>query len=801
MLKKNDIKNRVASYYYNNEDTVNLRSIIDKLIYWWPGFLVCLIVSLLAAFLINWLSAPLYKATTSVLVTEPKDVNNAVSELLYGQEFFGTMSMNLENEAYVLQSFENVENTLRDLELNVTYYNEEKLTKEELYRTNPIRVTVDESSMLFYQGLIRITFVGNNKFQLEVVSDGILEKAKNLVQGNELTDLFANRTFTFGEDLDFNGIRFKVDLVDIQVPDHPMLFKIQDWGALTAEYIANLSIAPISLEASIMEIATVCSHNEKASDFTNKLVEKYINDELNRKNNTAEKTITFIDTQILLMSDSLSSVETKMESFKRSNTDLTISSDGSDYLQQSQQFESARSELVLNNRYLTELEGYINQNNLDEIVVPSSIGIEDPALNKSIQDLVNLQLQVQTIGPSSKNPMIRSYQQRIEVLKKSVLENIRSLKTSNQLALRNIDSQIGGMRSTLQNLPTAEREYIKIQRNYNLSEDLYLFLMQKRAEAGIAKASNSVDIRVINPARIPYKPIRPKPIFNYALAIIIGLVFPVGVLIVSDLLNNKVRSKDELFGISQIPFLGIIAKNKSKHNLITNGQVRTEVTETFRTIRSNLRYMLGSTEEEGKSFLLTSSVSAEGKSFCANNLAVVFSNFGKKVLLIDADMRKDKNYTEFGVEDGIGLSDFLAGLSNETGIIKATDVPNLYMVTSGGIPPNPSELLINGKFEQLLESVKTRFDYIIIDTPPIGILSDGLELMDKCDVNIFIARENYTLKKHIADLNNIYAQRNVNNLALLFNAVNYSKAEYGGYGKYYNNYYKTSLTKKQKVTL
>jgi capsular exopolysaccharide synthesis family protein len=502
------------------------------------------------------------------------------------------------------------------------------------------------------------------------------------------------------------------------------------------------------------------------------------------------------------MSDSLSSVETRMESFKMSNTDLTISSDGSDYLQQSQQFESTRSELTLNNRYLTELERYINQNNLDEIVVPSSIGINDPALNKSIQDLVNLQMQIQTVGPNSKNPMVRTYQQRVEVLKNSILENIRGLKNCSRLAMNNIDSQIGGMRTTLRNLPTAEREYIKIQRNYNLSEDLYLFLMQKRAEAGIAKASNSIDIRVINSARTAYKPIRPKPLFNYAIAVILGVILPVGFLIISDLLNNKIRSKDELFSISQIPYLGMIARNKSKYNLISNGEVRTEVAETFRTIRSNLRYMVGSTATEGKSFLFTSSVSAEGKSFCANNLAVVFSNFGKKVLLIDADMRKDKNYSEFGVEDSIGLSDYLAGLSVQDGIIKTTEIPNLYMITAGGIPPNPSELLINGKFEQLLDTVKTNFDYIIIDTPPIGILSDGLEIMDKCDINIFIARENYTLKKHIIDLNSIYAQRKMSNLALLYNAVNYSRAEYGGYGKYYNQYYKTSrLSKKQKVSI
>ncbi|GJM29970.1 MAG: sugar transporter [Cyclobacteriaceae bacterium] len=789
-----------ADYY--NDDSVNVRSILDKVIDRWPWFLICLIISLLGAFLVNLLSQPIYRATTSVLITEPKDVNNAVSELLYGQEFFGTVSKNLENEAYVLRSFENVRSTLTKLDLNVTYYIEENLRKDELYQNSPINVTVDNSSVVYYPELIRCRIVSNNTFKLEVVKQGVVEHIRELVKPNELNELFGDRTFTFGTDLDFNGFKFKIDLEHDLEEGSTVLFKIQNYVSLTMEYLGNLKISPLSLESSVLEISIISTHKQKGCDFVNELVSRYINDELYRKNQTAESTITFIDNQILLMSDSLSSVENRLEIFKRSNTDLTISSDGSDYLAQSQEFESMRSKLTLNNRYLTELEVYINQNNLDEIVVPSSIGIQDEALNRSIQDLVNLQLQIQTVGPTSKNPLVRTYQQRIEVLKRGVLENIRSLKTSNRLAMNNIENQIGGMRTTLQNLPTAEREYIKIQRNYNLSEDLYLFLMQKRAEAGIAKASNTIDIRVINSARTPFQPMSPKPLFNYALALIVGLAFPFGFLVVSDLLNNKIRSKDELFAISQIPYLGMVARNRSKYGLISNGMVRTEVAETFRTIRSNLRYMVGSSEDEAKTFLLTSSVSAEGKSFCANNLAVVFSNFGKKVLLIDADMRKEKNYHQFGVEEGIGLSDYLAGLSIKDGIIKSTDTPNLYIVTSGGIPPNPSELLINGKFQQLLENVKSNFDYVIIDTPPIGILSDGLELMDLCDVSIFIARENYTLKKHLKDLNNVYAQRKMHNLALLYNAVNYNKAEYGGYGKYYNQYYKSSRTvKKPKVPI
>jgi len=783
--------------YQQEADSFQLRSLLDRILSKWPWILTCLIISLIGAFLVNWLSEPLFKAKTSVLISEPKDVNNAVSELLYGQEFFGTVSKNLENEAYVLQSFNNVKTTLQELNLSVTYFAEQNFKKEELYHSSPILITVDPEAFIYYQGLFRCKVLNESTFQLELQSEGLSQLIKSMFKPHELESELADKTFRFGELLDFGGFKFTVDLMTDWVPDYDLLFRIQDYDSQTNEYLGNLKIEPYSLESSILEISTVTSHQKKGVVFVNKLVENYINQELGRKNSTAERTIGFIDEQIILMGDSLSSVETSLEAFKKSNTDLTISSDGSDYLAQSQRFETERYQLILNQRYLSELKSYINQDNLNDIVVPSSIGITDQALNRSIQDLVNLQLQIQAVE-SSKNPLVRTYKQRIEILKGSVLENIKSLETSFRLALQNIDNQIGGMRSTLRDLPTAEREYIKIQRNYDLSEDLYLFLMQKRAEAGIAKASNTIDIRVINEALVPYKPISPKPLFNYILAVLAGFTIPIGFILASDLLNNKIRSKDDLFRISTIPYLGMIAKNRSKYGLISNGQTRTEVAETFRTIRSNLRYMVGAAESESdaRTFLLTSTVSAEGKSFCANNLAVVFSNFGKKVLLIDADMRKEKNYEEFGLTEGIGLSDYLAGISSETGIIKETIVHNLFMITSGGIPPNPSELLISGKFEALLRWAKTKFDYVIIDTPPIGIISDGLELMSKCDVSIFIVRENYTLKKHLIDLNILYGQRKMNNLALLYNAVNYQKPEYAGYGKYYNQYYK----RKTKVT-
>ena len=770
----------------------NIRPIIGKLLDSWVVIFISLIVCLVGAFLINRYTQPLYISRSSVLVTEPKDVNNAVSELLYGQELFGTSSVNLENEAYLIKSFALTRETLEDLEFNVTYFLPGQITTTELYYLSPIKVEIIAAPTgIPIEGQLTCERVNQNSFKLTLEEESLLDRIMGVVETENFESLLQNKTFSFGDEINLNGFIFKITRTDRVWPEESnnILFKLHDYDMLTEAYLKDLKVFPLSMESSILEISIISGHFDKGRHFIDRLVENYIENELSRKNHTAEMTIDFINNQILLMSDSLSSVENRLESFKQSNTDLTISSEGNNYLQVSQEFEATKSQLRLSNRYLDELATYINQDNLDQIVVPSSIGIADPALNKSIQDLVALQLQVKSIT-SSKNPVLRSYQQRIEALKQSILENIRSLKISNNMAINDIDQQIGGMKSTLRNLPSAEREFINIQRNYNLSENLYLFLMEKKAEAGIAKASNTIDIRVINGARTKIKPITPKPLFNLALAAVLGLALPIGIILLSDLLNDKIKSKDELLRLTNIPFLGVIARNKQKKTELVNSlNARTEVSETFRTIRSNLRYMVGNSVG-GKTFLFTSSVSAEGKSFCANNLAAVFSNFGKRVLLIDADLRKEKNYEEqFAVSDEIGLSDYLAGLVTKESIIRSTELPNLSIITSGGIPPNPSELLIGGVFDDLLKELKAQFDYILIDTPPIGIISDALEIVNDCDVCIYVIRENYTLRRHVQDLNHLLTHRKLQNLAILLNAVNYDKAEYGGYGKYYNKYY------------
>ena len=798
-----ELKEYKKPILFENEDTFDVKALIDKVFDHWVLLLTCLVFALILAFLVNRSTTPVYNVYTSALVIQPQDMNNAVSEVLYGQDLFGA-SANLVNETYLFKSFNLIERTLRELDLGVSYFSSSGIRNVELYLNSPIKLTViDGLDVVPYNRLIRVNIIDNQHYTLEFEKEGIIKRLKKiLLNDNKDVEIFGDRRFRFGEVLQINGFRMRVDFDRTKNLEHlnnPVLVEIYRYQDLMMQYRNEVEIAPLAPDASILEISMKINNKQKGVDYLNTLVNRYIEDELERKNKTASKTISFINAQILMMGDSLNIVENRLEEFKKSNATLTLSSDGNNYLELGQAYDQSRSQLRLQNQYLLDLENHISQDNLEEIYIPSSIGLNDPSLNRSVQELVDLQMKVRSVSKGNlNNPIVYSYQQNVELLKGSVLENIRSLTSANNYAIGEINKKMGTLTTTLENLPTAEKEFINIQRNYSLSEDLYLFLMQKKTEAGIALASNEIDYRVINVARADYSPVRPKPLFNYALALLGGFLLPLGFMFMKDFLNNKITTKDQLLQITTIPYLGMIAKNRGQ-DLIHNGKGM-EVGESFRTIRSNLRYILGTDDSKGKCFLLTSSVSAEGKSFCSNNLAYVFSNFGKRVVLVNADMRKEDNYEAFGVENTFGLSDYLAGFKSKDIIIHRSEIPNLFIIPSGGIPPNPSELLINGQFEKLIAELRNDFDYIIVDTPPIGILADGLELMKSCDLSIFVTRQNYTLKQHVIDANHTYQSMGIKDMALLFNDVDISKKQYGGYGKYYNNYYNQSTKTKTSIT-
>jgi len=355
----------------------------------------------------------------------------------------------------------------------------------------------------------------------------------------------------------------------------------------------------------------------------------------------------------------------------------------------------------------------------------------------------------------------------------------------NSIKRGELERQIGELEAQLSELPGKEREFINIKRMYELSESQYLLLMEKRTEAEIAKASAVSDIQLVNPPRIAGGAISPRVKRNYMLAAVLGLFFPFMIIFVRDKLNDRIKSKEDIDRISDIPFLGIIGHSNFQEGLVMRKKPKSHISEEFRSVRSNLQYF--QKRKSNQTILITSSISGEGKSFCALNLAYAFAITGKKTLLVSADMRKKDPQLDLKVKNGNeGLSSYLAGISSVDHLLRKSEIDNLDFLPSGEVPPNPSELLMSDNMDELMEFLKNEYDLIILDTPPIGLLSDGFELMKHSDMNVFLVRQNHTLISHLKYLDEMYKAKKLRDISILLNDVNFKKSYFGyGYGYSY----------------
>jgi len=377
-------------------------------------------------------------------------------------------------------------------------------------------------------------------------------------------------------------------------------------------------------------------------------------------------------------------------------------------------------------------------------------------------------------------------------LKSTLNDMILNLKSKNNILLNDFSSRIKVSEDMLKTLPSVERELINIKRHYDLSENIYLLLMTKKTEAGILSAGNVPDAKIIEPAIVQSGIIvSPNKSQNNLFAFFIGILFPLLIFIIKELLNNKIISPLEIESKTKIPYLGFVSTSNSGFEMIVNEKPKSRIAESFRNIRSNIEFIVPK-DNCGKVILVTSSISGEGKTFCAKNLGTVYAMSGKKTLLIGADMRKPKLYLSFSKNNDIGLSTFMSGNSEKNEIIFKTSISNLDYIKSGPIPPNPAELLGRDKTKKLINDLKLEYDYLIIDTPPVHIVSDPLPLMDIVDLNIYVVRHNYTKLGLLDYMNNFYDSNKIKNISILLNDVDFLNTygyKYGynyGYDYIYN---------------
>ncbi|WP_083925254.1 GumC family protein [Flexithrix dorotheae] len=797
--------NSNTSYVNNSEEEqIDIKSFLYKILRKWYYFAILIPIFIGLGFLYLKVATPIYKVTSTIMIDDES------GSTLSTQDIFGDMGVfnskkNIENEIAILKSYKIVNNAVKTLDFTISYFEKNTFRLAEKYKTVPFKVNYDSSHSQIFEKLFYINFIADNIYVISLKEDDFFvtkvqegEKSKAFVDHFSFED-----TVHVGQDCSSEYFKFSVQHSDkffegFSKQGKKYAFKIRDLEKLTDSYRKQLLIQPYSDEASVIELKLEGPVVKKEIDFLNRLGEVYIDNQLEKKNQTAITTIDFIDSQILQITDSLQGAEEQLENFRKEKNVIDINFAAANAAENLQSLETEQAALKVKDQYYQFLLDYLENSDFNSIIAPASIGIEDPLLNASIIELKQLNSQKVALSftASEKSKELAILNLQIENLKKTLTENVKNIINSSQIALNDVDGRISQVRSIINRLPENERNLVKIQRKFDFSDNLYNYLLQKRAEAGIAKASSMPENEILDNARaISNEPISPKPLPVYLISFFLGLLVPVSIIIIRDFFDDKIKDVDQLEKLTQIPLAGSIARKSSDSVTILNAP-QSGLAESFRGLRVNLQF-LGS-EDKKKVIGFTSTISGEGKTFCAFNLGIMSSISGKRTIIIGADLRKPKleeHFKQIKPKNGkkhseshdIGLSTYLINQATINDVIQKSTVENLDVITSGTIPPNPTELLESNRMGILINELKYLYDQIIIDAPPLGLVADYFIINNYTDVNIYVVRQGISRVKFIEDIDKIYKNKKLSNLSMILNDVKRSNSAYGygyGYGYY-----------------
>lgn len=765
----------------SRESNFDLKKVFYRAIKYWYIVLICFVASIALGIYQYKNTLPLYKVSSLLIINDDNMVKGpsvgSGDDAIPGVNL-GNFS-NVQNQIVLLTSSDHIKKVIKQLSFTVSYYKKDLLLNEEIYKKSPFIVQPDTVVSPLKTGFFYITFINDKEFLLSLRDNPNSESKHSLFDKITLDDYC------------FSILPNKKNISKTDYINKEYSFKINPINDLIKEYQEKIFIFPYAKGSSIYEISIHENNTNKGIDFINKLSNSAVQYNLDKKNQIANNTINFIDQQLIGVSDSLSAAENVLENFRSRNEVMDVSMQGQMIIQQSQTLENQKAQILVKLDYYKYLVDYIENNrNLQELMAPSSMGVNDPILTQLITELSSKNAEKSSLQFNSRfeNPSITRINRHIETIKNSILENTKSIIATTNLTLDDLNKRLMSLSSQIRKLPKTEQLLLGIERKFKFNDEMYTYLLERRSEAQLAKASNLPDNEIIETAA---KRIKVSPDKNKVIIIIIfaGLLFPFAVILSIIFFNNKVQDKDEIEKLTKAPIIGVIPVNQKKIDEIAFIESpKSILAESIRSIRTNINFY--PINGKCRTILVTSSIPGEGKTFCAINLAASYAQLGKKTVLIGFDLRKPKISEYLHMETDVsGLSRFLVQIENNNlnnHLIEPTIVANLEVIPSGETPPNPVELIASKHTEILFEELKKLYDVIIIDTPPIGLVTDAQLLAKYADINILVTRQNFTPR---TILSNLFADGNLKNfkkLSVLFNNV---KSDNGGYSQYGGDYY------------
>jgi capsular exopolysaccharide synthesis family protein len=747
---------------------IDIKRVLFRALGYWYLIVLSVLVALIIAFIKNRYSVRVYPVTASVIVKEAEDFSGP--ELIYNNPLIN-FRRNYLNETYIIKSYPLVQEVIEQLNFDVAFYQEGNVLTTEVYDNLPVRAmpvrkrSSRRSNFLF-------TILNSREYQLEDAAND---------------DDATIKKFVFGDTISFNGYHGVFDVANDSLLNllkgEALHFSYVPSEALAEKYVNDLSVEWAEEGAGVVELLINGPNPNKQKNFLRGLITAYQKNDLDNKNLAASRTVEFISEQLNGISDSLRQVERQLQRFKDKNVVTDLTGEALRLYEKVEALEAEKAQIGISKNYYKYLIDYIQRNqDLHQIILPSSIGINDPILTSLVSRMNEMQLDIK-MSSKSNNPLISEGVRRVNEMKKDIIESVRNQESTDNIKLNFLNKQIRDLEKQLGTLPLAERTLVSIQRNYALQENLYIFLLQRRSEAAITQASNTSDIVLVNPPKNGAA-IAPKTRLNYLIALIVGFALPLMAFVLMEIFDNRVQSKEDIEKLTAIPFIGGVGHKKIASNLAVFDQPKSALSESFRALRSNLNYFIS--QKDKAVFMVTSSISGEGKTFTSINLAAVMSMSGKRTLIVGADMRRPKIFSDFDLPNDKGLSTYLAGLSTFNESVQKTKHENLDFVSGGPVPPNPSELLLSTAMSSFLEEAKKAYDYIVIDTPPLAVVTDAFVISPYADHILFLVRQNYTPKDLLRTSQDFYAAGKLKNISIVLNDIYKSGPGYGyGYGYAY----------------
>lgn len=788
---------------FENQSSFDFKGFLLKIASYWKWFLLSLVIALTIAYQVNIRKEKIYGMQTMIAIKEESNpFFTSNTSLVFN---WGGVSDKVNGISTIFQSRSHNEQVVDKLQFYIDYLEQGKYNLIDSYGAVPFYVDIDKTKGQLANTLIAVKFLSENEYQIQIPfesnSVGLITYSDNTYSSTAVQPALFVKKYKVGEQVSLPFLNWK-----LQITDNPGFYKgkeyfvrFNDFNGTVARY-RGISVESDKAGGSILTLGLQGTNKARMVEYLNATVRMLIKIQLDSKNQFATNTIQFIDSTLVAMEAQLKQTGSELKSFSKNKNIFEIEGGGAKFSDKIMDFDVEKDHITRKIAYYNSLKAYLN-NSVDysRLPAPSVAGIEDPNVVANVSKLISLSTQRSEMAYAVKSDKIfKDFDNQMQAVKNVLLENISSAKSSLLYDLSMVNAKIGQAESTVKRLPEEQQELLKIKRKYDLNDNIYTEFLQKRNEAEIVKASNLSDIHFIDPAKdIGGGLIGPKTSVNYILALFLGILIPLMFVFIIFFINNSIQTADDISKLTDIPIIGVVGYNKEAVSLAVFDKPKSALSEAFRGIRSSLQFLYKKQQLNGsKTLMITSSISGEGKTFCSINIATVFALSEKKTVIVGLDLRKPRLADEFCLTNHqLGVVNYLIRQNTLEEITNPTQIANLDVILSGPIPPNPSELILSDAMGELIDELKKKYDYIILDTPPVGLVSDALELVQFADVVLYIVRQNYTKKDMITLLNNRIKRGELSNASIVFNGFE-NKAKYGavygygyGYGAYSNGYH------------